>query len=161
MRNYPLNSPQAAARLVTLAMLSDGHLSRAELNALERLGIDQQLGLSPAAMHEVVQAFCEDMLATAASVFAQTYRWSNFVYAAQHDFRSAKDSTAARQRLAGMAIDGVPLLPTQDPSAQAAVERLLAQVAARHAALPSVAARRAGAASPAPERLTAEPAILR
>ena len=67
MRNYPLNSPQAAARLVTLAMLSDGHLSRAELNALERLGIDQQLGLSPAAMHEVVQAFCEDMLATAAS----------------------------------------------------------------------------------------------
>lgn len=69
----------------------------------------------------------DDALATAASVFAQTYRWSNFVYAAQHDFRSAKDSTAARQRLADMAINGVPLLPTQDPSAQAAVERLLAQ----------------------------------
>ena len=38
MRTYPTNSPQAAARVVALATLADGHLSRSELGALDRLG---------------------------------------------------------------------------------------------------------------------------
>lgn len=65
MRTYALNSPQAAARIVTMAMLADGHLSRAELKTLDRLGVHQQLGLSPLDLHDVVQAFCEDLFATA------------------------------------------------------------------------------------------------
>lgn len=69
----------------------------------------------------------DDALATAAGVFAHAHRWSNFVYAAQHDFRDQKDGAAARQRLAGMAINGVALLPAGDTVAQSAVDRLLAQ----------------------------------
>ena len=42
-----------------------------------------------------------------------------------------------------------------------AVDGLLTQVAARHAAMPSGAPRRGAAAAPVPEPLTAEPAILR
>jgi tellurite resistance protein len=59
MRHYPRNSPEAAARLLALALLADGHLSRSELLALERLG------LSPTAWHGVVHALCEDLLASA------------------------------------------------------------------------------------------------
>ncbi|MFM2118860.1 MAG: hypothetical protein RL722_328, partial [Pseudomonadota bacterium] len=36
MRHYPRNSPQAAARLVALTLVADGHLAPAELEALAR-----------------------------------------------------------------------------------------------------------------------------
>ncbi len=36
MRTYPTNSPEAAARIVALALLADGHLSLIEIDALER-----------------------------------------------------------------------------------------------------------------------------
>jgi len=62
MRTYPANSPQAAARIVALAMLSDGHLSKLELDVLDRLDVDRQLGLSRADLHRVVHGFCEDLL---------------------------------------------------------------------------------------------------
>ena len=45
MRSYPHDSPQAAARIVTLAMLADGAVSGAEIDALDRSGVHQQLGL--------------------------------------------------------------------------------------------------------------------
>ena len=32
MRTYPNNSPQAAARIVALAMLADGQVCKAEIN---------------------------------------------------------------------------------------------------------------------------------
>ena len=44
MRNYPANSPQAAARIVALTMLADGYLSKAELDAMERHGGYRLLG---------------------------------------------------------------------------------------------------------------------
>ena len=62
MRTYPLNSPQAAARIVTLAMLADGHLSNTELDALDRLRAHQTLGLGRIEMHAVIHEFCEDLL---------------------------------------------------------------------------------------------------
>ncbi len=65
MRNYPANSPQAAARIVALTMLADGHLSKAELDALERHGGYRQLGLEPEQLHDVVLALCEDLLHSA------------------------------------------------------------------------------------------------
>lgn len=64
MRTYPCNSPQAAARVVTLALLADGHLSGTELDALDRSGARQRLGVPPEALLEVVRGFCEDMLST-------------------------------------------------------------------------------------------------
>lgn len=65
MRTYPANSPEAAARIVALTMLADGHLSKAELDALERHGGYRQLGLEPEQLHDVLLALCEDLLHSA------------------------------------------------------------------------------------------------
>jgi tellurite resistance protein len=60
MRTYPHNSPQAAARIVALALTSDGHVSSSEERALESLDIAGQLGLAPEQFAQIVQALCED-----------------------------------------------------------------------------------------------------
>jgi uncharacterized tellurite resistance protein B-like protein len=65
MRPYPHNSPEAASRIVALTMLADGHLSRVELEALQRGSLQHAFDLAPAALHGVIQALCEDLLATA------------------------------------------------------------------------------------------------
>jgi uncharacterized tellurite resistance protein B-like protein len=62
MRAYPRNSPPAAARIVALALLADGHLSKAELDLLDRLGAHRELGLERHEMHAVLHTFCEDLL---------------------------------------------------------------------------------------------------
>lgn len=65
MRSYPVNSPQAAGRIVALTLLADGHLCKAELDVLAQQRAAEQLGLTPAALQEVVRLFCEDLLAGA------------------------------------------------------------------------------------------------
>jgi hypothetical protein len=67
MRSYPRNSPAAAARIVALAAIVDGHLSPAELGVLDRLDAHRRLGLDPLQMHEVIRELTEDLLATACS----------------------------------------------------------------------------------------------
>ncbi len=64
MRTYPNNSPQAAARIIALAMLADGHLCKTELDALESVDVQKQLGLSPGQLHAIVHTLCEDLLAS-------------------------------------------------------------------------------------------------
>jgi uncharacterized tellurite resistance protein B-like protein len=64
MRTYPRNSPQAAARIVALALLADGHLCKAEIGLLDRLDAHRQLGLERAELHAVLQTFCEDLLSS-------------------------------------------------------------------------------------------------
>ncbi len=65
MRSYPRNSPKAATRIVVLAMLADAHLCARELQALERLDAATELGLDPLGLHQVIQEFCEDLMASA------------------------------------------------------------------------------------------------
>ena len=62
MRQYPKNSPQAAARIVALTLMSDGYAGKAEPDMLDKLGAPDQLGLTRAELHAVVHAFCEDLL---------------------------------------------------------------------------------------------------
>jgi tellurite resistance protein len=62
MRSYSRNSPEAAARIVTLILISDGHVSRSEYEALNRLDGTRDLGLAPQDMPRIVQALCEDLL---------------------------------------------------------------------------------------------------
>jgi hypothetical protein len=64
MRHYPRNSPQAAGRILALALLSDGHLSKRELDMLDRLDAHHQLGLGRTELHTVVHSFCEDLLSS-------------------------------------------------------------------------------------------------
>ena len=47
MRSYPRNSPEAAARIVALVLISDGHVCRSEIETLHRLQIERELGLAP------------------------------------------------------------------------------------------------------------------
>ena len=62
MRSYPRNSPEAAARIVALVLISDGHVCRSEIEALRHLPLEQELGLAPGSFAKVVQTLCEDAL---------------------------------------------------------------------------------------------------
>ncbi len=62
MRSYPRNSPQAATRILALAMLADGHQCNTKLAVLERLDAYEQLDLPRHELHAVVHVFCEDLL---------------------------------------------------------------------------------------------------
>lgn len=65
MRSYPTDSPQAAARLLAMALVADGNYSLTELRALDRLKASRQLGLEPDALKAVIDTFCEDLLMAA------------------------------------------------------------------------------------------------
>lgn len=62
MRTYPRNSPEAAARLVALVLLADGHVCSSEFEALERLDATTRLGLAPGQLPQVLHTLCEDLL---------------------------------------------------------------------------------------------------
>lgn len=65
MRSLPRNSPEAAARLVALVLISDGHVCRSEFEGLHALHAEGRLGLAPGALPEILHQLCEDLLATA------------------------------------------------------------------------------------------------
>ena len=58
MRTYPRNSPEAAARIVTLVLLADSHICPLESKEMT----SSDLGLEAEQMSQVVQAVCEDLL---------------------------------------------------------------------------------------------------
>lgn len=62
MRSYRRNSPEAAARIVALVFIADGHVCRSELEAWNRLDGPGTLGLGPDGMSGIVQSLCEDLL---------------------------------------------------------------------------------------------------
>lgn len=65
MRTYPVNSPEAAARLLAMVLVADGRYTMAEIRAIDQLDAPAQLGLSPEAMTTVIGGFCTDLLADA------------------------------------------------------------------------------------------------
>ncbi len=74
MRSFPRNSPQAAARIVAMTMLADGHLTPSELEVLDRAGAGDKLGLSTPELRSIVHTFCEDLLMTADMCWADACR---------------------------------------------------------------------------------------
>ncbi len=64
MRSYPVNSPQAAARIVALTVFADGDIGDAEIAWLDRLVVHEQLGLTRHELHAVLDIFCEDLLSS-------------------------------------------------------------------------------------------------
>lgn len=62
MRSYPRNSPQAAARVLALVLISDGNVCRTELDTLSRHADLRNLGLDPQQLHGIVRTLCEDLL---------------------------------------------------------------------------------------------------
>lgn len=65
MRSYSHNSPEAAARIVALLLISDGNVSRQELEALYGQDIERQIGLAPGGFAQVLNTLCEDLLMAA------------------------------------------------------------------------------------------------
>lgn len=64
MRSYPHNSPEAAARIVALVLISDGHVCRSEFEILKQLGAERELGLEPQLLPHIVHTLCEELLAS-------------------------------------------------------------------------------------------------
>ena len=64
MRRYPVNSPQAAARIVALTVIADGDIGGAEIEWLDRLSVHEQLGLARHELHTLLDTFCEDLLSS-------------------------------------------------------------------------------------------------
>ncbi|MDO9235938.1 MAG: TerB family tellurite resistance protein [Aquabacterium sp.] len=62
MRSYPRNSPEAAARILALVLISDGHVCRSEFETLNQLDGVRHLGLDPQKLPGIGQTFCEDLL---------------------------------------------------------------------------------------------------
>jgi uncharacterized tellurite resistance protein B-like protein len=69
MRTHPTNSPAAAARILALALVSDGHVSKAEIDVLDELQAHQQLGLTREQLHAVLHSTCEDLMQHAMLAF--------------------------------------------------------------------------------------------
>lgn len=61
MRSYAVNSPEAVNRLLALAALADGHVSKVELEALEKAGAEAT-GAPGAVMRGVLHGLCEDLM---------------------------------------------------------------------------------------------------
>jgi hypothetical protein len=62
VRSYPRNSPEAAARIVALVLISDGHVCSSEFNILKQLGAERELGLEPHLLPHIVHTLCEELL---------------------------------------------------------------------------------------------------
>lgn len=71
MRSYPVDSPEAAVRIVALTMLADGHVSPSEFELLRRC---ERLGLDADRLHDVLLALCEDLLQGAGLTWADACR---------------------------------------------------------------------------------------
>jgi Tellurite resistance protein TerB len=62
MQTIAPNSPQAAAKVVALAMLADGDIGQDELALLDSLQVHQQLDLPRDEMFDVMSDFCREAL---------------------------------------------------------------------------------------------------
>jgi tellurite resistance protein len=65
MRSYPSNSPQAAARLVILTAMADGHVGPEELQLLRAGPLHSELGLHEVQIDLLIQQLCEDQWSSA------------------------------------------------------------------------------------------------
>ncbi|MEF8724786.1 MAG: TerB family tellurite resistance protein [Candidatus Accumulibacter delftensis] len=65
MRNYPIDSAEAMARIVALALLADGALDHSEVEALEKHELRETLGLPAETLERVIHEFCNDLMQTA------------------------------------------------------------------------------------------------
>jgi hypothetical protein len=64
VRSYPHNSPEAAARIVALVLISDGHVCSSEFDILRQLDAERELGLEPQLLPHIVHTLCEELLAS-------------------------------------------------------------------------------------------------
>jgi uncharacterized tellurite resistance protein B-like protein len=133
MRSFPRNSPDAAARIVVLALLSDGHLSRTEIEGLLREQLAEDLGLSGARLADLVQSVSEDLLATGFGTWSDGQALDPSVVAGA---LAEVDDPALRERTLALCIAAI----RADGHLSDGEHALLAQVARRWTMPASLAA---------------------
>lgn len=68
MHTYPTNSPQAAARIVALALIANSEVKTSEWAELESMQVHEHLGLTIEEWHEVVSDLYIDLADSATSL---------------------------------------------------------------------------------------------
>ena len=68
LRSYPHNSPEAAARIVAVALVANGEIKAIETAALNAHGCHRRLGMTEAQWDGVVRDLCADLHGSARSV---------------------------------------------------------------------------------------------
>ena len=76
MRNFPRNSPQAAARVVALALLADGDVDDTELAAMARIDVAGRLDLAPVELMAIVQSVGHELLTRGDGTWLRNPCWS-------------------------------------------------------------------------------------
>jgi hypothetical protein len=61
MRPYPINSPQAIARLLAMFMISDGNMDPRELDLLEDVNVYDLINLPRKQFAQVLVDYCDDI----------------------------------------------------------------------------------------------------
>lgn len=61
MRSYPVDSKDAMARVVVMALMAEGAIDPRELKLLERPEIIARMGFDHACLAKVTQEFCQDL----------------------------------------------------------------------------------------------------
>lgn len=85
MRRYLRSSPQAAARVVALTVLADGHLGPQEIDALRRIDVAGRLDLSQEQFMGVLQSVCDDLMA------ASQQHWSGIQHLPRAELKQVLD----------------------------------------------------------------------
>ena len=124
MRTYPQNSPEAAARLVALALIADGVASAKEFAALDAARACASLGLTSKQWGDVLRDLCEDLLN------CQTRQWGRACNLDDHMLDAMLDEVddpALRERALALAV----MVAEADGHLGDAEGRVLARAAAR------------------------------
>lgn len=72
MRRYPVNSPQAAARILALTVLADGDISSGEFERLARPDVQGRLGMGHDELATLLHEVYDDLSSTAHLDIADT-----------------------------------------------------------------------------------------
>lgn len=98
------------ARYDLVVMNTSFHWRANSTNLLSRNFLQELKGhMTPQAILAFNSTRSPDVLETAANVFPHAYRWMNFIYCADFDFREP-GADVQRQRLAQLSLEGRPLL---------------------------------------------------
>jgi len=68
MHTYPNNSPQAAARIVALALIANGEVKASEWTELKSMRVHHQLGLTIEEWHDIVSDLYLELVGSAKSL---------------------------------------------------------------------------------------------
>ncbi len=66
MKTYPINSPEAMARILAMTMIADARLDDRELEIMDSLRLYDVLGIGKTEFSKVVKDYCDDLVAAGA-----------------------------------------------------------------------------------------------